>query len=222
MVGDVLVGAVVGVVLVAGATLAGVLASAVAGAVAASSAVALDAAAPSGGGAGSDGFAALEALCLSAASRDPVLISTSAVPIAPVAGVSGLDPPQPIAGGARCSTQSTRSRAALICFLASQPFARWTPQIGNLRVCYVCVCVLKRNGARSRVPTTARTQPQMGGGVDPVSAREQAESARTCTSSATAGRQNTCVTRMHDASKQARHHATIHRHAPTYRRTPTT
>ena len=55
----------------------------------------------------------------------------------------------------------------------------------------MCVCVLKRNGARARapspVPTTARTQPQMGGGVDPVSARGQAESARTCTSSATAG-----------------------------------
>ena len=30
----------------------------------------------------------------------------------------------------------------------------------------VCVCVLKRNSARSPVPTTARTQPQMGGGVD--------------------------------------------------------
>ena len=50
-----------------------------------------------------------------------------------------------------------------------------------------CMCVLKRNSARTRTgpvpvryrsrPTTARTQgPQMGGGVDPVSAREQAES----------------------------------------------
>ena len=45
---------------------------------------------------------------------------------------------------------------------------------------YVCVCVLERNSARAPVPATARTQPQMGGGVDPVSAREQAESARTC------------------------------------------
>ena len=34
-----------------------------------------------------------------------------------------------------------------------------------------CVCVLKRNSARSPVPTTVRTQPQMGGGVDPVCVR---------------------------------------------------
>ena len=37
-----------------------------------------------------------------------------------------------------------------------------------LTVNCVCVYVLKRNSARSPVPTTARTQPQMGGGVDPV------------------------------------------------------
>ena len=32
----------------------------------------------------------------------------------------------------------------------------------------VCVCVLKRNSARSPVPATTRTQPQMGGSVDSV------------------------------------------------------
>ena len=46
----------------------------------------------------------------------------------------------------------------------------------------VCVCVLKRNSARSPVPTTARTQPQMGGGVGTLCPHcEQAESACTCT-----------------------------------------
>ena len=42
----------------------------------------------------------------------------------------------------------------------------------------VCVCVKTRNSARAPVPTTARTQPQTGGGVDSVDAGEQAESAR--------------------------------------------
>jgi hypothetical protein len=74
----------------------------------------------------------------------------------------------------------------------------------------VCVCVLKRNSARAPVPTTARTQPQMGGGVDPVSAREQAESARTCTPSATAERQDTCITRTTQAEAR---YATIYRHS---------